>query len=268
MTELNSALYSGWVRHRRMSPKSHSFRYQVFMVYLDLDELELVFELSPFWSAHRWAPARFKRNDFHGNPKLSLRQAIVETIKLNTGRTHRGPIRVLANLRYFGFIMNPLTTYYCFDPSGSYLEFIVAEVNNTPWGEKHAYVLSCSPEQQKHEFDFAKTFHVSPFNPLTMEYRWLSTTPDKKLLIHLENWQANVKVSDATLHLQRQSINARSMNLALIRYPFMTVKVIASIYWQALRLWFKGVPYFAHPKNVPNNPPIYPRQRGTSNEVH
>lgn len=268
MNNLSSSLYTGWVRHRRFSPKRHSFRYQVFMMYLDLDELDDVFRLSPFWSTSKLAPAQFRRSDFHGSSDLPLKQALQKTIEKRTGRKHSGPIRMLANLRYFGYNMNPLCTYYCFDPSDAYLEFIVAEVNNTPWGEKHAYVLPCERNAIKHDFAFPKEFHVSPFNPLGMEYHWLSNSPSKKLMIHLENWQAGEKIADATLHLQQQPIESSSLNRILIRYPFMTVKVIGAIYWQAVRLWLKKVPYFSHPGNTPRDRPIYARTKGSTNEVH
>jgi DUF1365 family protein len=262
MKTLSSAFYCGWVRHRRFSPKIHRFRYKVFMVYLDLDELDDVFSISRFWSTKRFALARFDRRDFHGDAKTPLKTALQNTIEQRTGKKHLGPIRVLANLRYFGFNMNPLTTYFCFDPTDTFLEFIVAEVNNTPWGEKHAYVLPCVHEARTQEFHFAKVFHVSPFNPLMMEYRWLSSEPQKKSLIHLENWQGNKKIADATLHLHREAMTATRMNRILLEYPLMTVKVIAAIYWQALRLWLKKVPYFAHPKNTPHHQPIYPKTKG------
>lgn len=261
MIDRASAFYTGWVRHRRFAPASHSFRYKVFMAYLDLDELDEVLSLTPLWSARRFAPARFKRSDFHGDPKVPLKEAVQRTIAQQTGVLHDGPIRMLVNLRYFGYNMNPLCTYYCFDRDEQQLKFIVAEVNNTPWGEKHAYVLQCEIGTKKQAFDFEKLFHVSPFNPLAMQYRWLSSTPENNLLIHLENWQEGKKITDATLRLQRQPLNASIMNRMLIRYPLMTVKVVASIYYQAIRLWLKKVPYFAHPHNVPQSRPIHARAK-------
>lgn len=264
MTERISALYWGWVRHRRFTPKLHRFRYRVFMAYLDLDELDEVLSLTPLWSAKRLAPARFKRSDFHGDPHTPLKDALQQTIAQRTGVQHDGPIRMLVNLRYFGYNMNPLCTYYCFDRDGVHLKFIVAEVNNTPWGEKHAYVLQCDAAGDKQTFKFEKAFHVSPFNPLNMQYRWLSNAPEENLIIHLENWQEDVKTSDATLRLQRHPLDRRAMNRMLIRYPFMTVKVIASIYYQAVRLWLKKVPYFAHPKNQPKNHTICDRGKGSA----
>lgn len=252
MTITKSALYSGWVRHRRFAPKEHEFVYKVFMLYLDLAELDEVFKLSPFWSRKRFAIAKFERSDFHGSVDVPLPDAVRQTIKAQTGLDHTGPIRMLANLRYFGFNINPLCTYYCFDPGDNHVQFIVAEVTNTPWGERQAYVLCCSNNERSHHAQFAKRLHVSPFNPLTMQYHWTSTTPSKKLLLHIENCQGGQKITDATLHLQRQPVSAKRLNAVLIRFPFMTVKIAVSIYWQALRLWLKKVPVFDHPTSTHN----------------
>lgn len=262
MTVKKSALYSGWVRHRRYAPKEHKFVYKVFMLYLDLAELDEVFSLSPFWSHQNFAIAKFERRDFHGNADVPLPDAVRQTIKAQTGLEHTGPIRMLANLRYFGFNINPLCTYYCFDPTDTHLQFMVAEVTNTPWGERQAYVLHCQRDQTRHRTQFAKRLHVSPFNPLEMQYQWTSTTPSKNLLLHIENWQQGEKITDATLQLQRESISAQRLNVVLIRFPFMTVKIAVSIYWQALRLWLKKVPIFDHPKSI-HNKSVSAQDKGT-----
>lgn len=256
--ELSSAIYQGTVRHRRFSPKKHEFSYQVFMMYLDIKELDKVLSFSPFWSASRWAPARFKRDDFHLNKKYldnpnteslpNIDDSIRDTVEQETGTRPSGPIRMLVNLRYWGYSINPLSTYYCFDTSGEKIVAIVAEVHNTPWNERHAYVLSEGDFNKKQLCRFQKKFHVSPFNPIDMSYRWQSTTPTNILSIHLENWQKNSKIMDATLTLKYQPINAKNMNAILIRFPWMTVKVVMAIYWQALKLWLKGVPTFNHTK--------------------
>lgn len=252
---LHSALYVGNVRHRRLSPKTHEFSYRVCMVYLDLSEIETIFSMSPFWSMRLPAPVRFKRTDFHIDAPQknygdlpTVDESVRNTVEIQTGKRPSGPIRVLANLRYWGYNMNPLSTYYCFDDAGENPVAILAEVHNTPWNERHAYVLSNDEFGKKQRISFKKEFHVSPFNPVDMQYQWLSTTPDKILAIHLENWQADNKIMDATLTLLREPITVKSMNVMLIRFPFMTVKVITSIYWQAMKLWLKGVPLFKHSK--------------------
>lgn len=252
--EFASAIYSGHVRHRRFSPKSHAFNYRVFMMYLDTREIDKVFALSPFWSLSKWAPVRFKRRDFHlGNhedhsqPLVSVDEAVRATVLARTGISLTGPIRMLVNLRYWGFNMNPLSTYYCFDDSGEHVQAILAEVHNTPWNERHSYVLTGEDFSKKQKTVFSKQFHVSPFNPVAMDYHWFSTAPQQTLAIHLENWQNDKKIMDATMALEREPITASSLNKILIRFPLMTVKVIAAIYWQAFKLWRKDVPLFDHP---------------------
>ena len=255
---LASRVYEGWVRHRRFSPKKNVFRYRVFMMYLDLEELSQVMSLSRWWSRETWGLAVFKRKDFIGDPDTPLDCTVRDLVASRLGCRPEGPIRVLANLRYFGYYTNPLTTYYCFDKSGTAVEFIVAEVTNTPWGERHAYVLRVNGEA-KFQTDFEKCFHVSPFNPMKMHYRWYSNAPSEHLSIHLENWVAGNeehgaagdgrKVMDATLMLTAEPVTEKKLNRLLIEYPLMTVKVISAIYWQALRLAIKRVPFYGHPKS-------------------
>lgn len=262
---LSSAIYTGTVRHRRFSPKQHAFEYQVFMMYLDTREIEQVFSLSPFWSLTHFAPAQFKRSDFHiTNENLntqeknlpSIDESVRSSVESAAGIKLTGPIRMLANLRYWGFNMNPISTYYCFDDSGENLVAILAEVHNTPWNERHAYVLTNDQFTKKQHISFKKQFHVSPFNPIHMDYRWISTNPSETLALHLENWQSDKKIMDATMTLVREEISASSLNKILIRFPWMTVKVISAIYWQALKLWWKGVPVFNHSPTMTNEPSL------------
>jgi DUF1365 family protein len=157
---------------------------------------------------------------------------------------------LLTHLRYFGYAMNPVSFYYCFDPTGARVETILAEVNNTPWGERHCYVLACPGDSAANTFAFRKAFHVSPFMPMAIDYRWRLTDPGDRLAVHMENLEAGQPVFDATLTLTRRAITGGQLARVLVAYPFMTVQVIAGIYWQALRLWWKGVPYHPHPRHT------------------
>jgi DUF1365 family protein len=250
---MKSQLYIGQVRHRRFTPKAHSFNYKLFMMYLDLDELPDIFSPYRFWSFNRSNIASFKREDHMGDPSLSLKQSIYDFVYEKSGIKLEGPVGLLTHLRYFGFGFNPVSFYYCFDSTGEKIEAIISEVNNTPWGEQHCYLFV--PENNlgtanKHQYQFNKDFHVSPFHPMNQTYQWSISAPEQHIGIHIENWQDTEKAFDATLSLDRQLINAKNLSRILYQFPFMTIKVVSAIYYQALKLWLKGIPFYSHPKKV------------------
>lgn len=222
------------------------------MMYLDLDELPAVFAMSPWWSEKPWRPARFVRSDYLGDSAVPLEQAVRMRIQEISGRWHEGPIRLLANLRYYGYIINPIACYYCFDAGGK-LRTIVAEVTNTPWGERYSYVLECDPHMRVQRIQFPKQMHVSPFNPMQMTYHWRSNHPGKALSLSLETEHDNRIYVDATMALKRHEINAGSLARILAAYPWMTARVASAIYWQALRLWLKRTPFYDHPDSRSGN---------------
>lgn len=244
---MKSRIYRGVVRHRRMSPRQHEFAYDVAMPYLCLDELHQVFSSTRLWSAGSPAIAQFRRSDFLGDPDIPLQDEVRRRIFEESGARHTGPIYLLANLRYFGYVMNPIACYYCFSDDESRLEYLVAEVNNTPWNERHSYVLAANASNGWINTSFDKVFHVSPFNPMAMQYNWRSNTPDERLVLHMENTEEGDKVFDATLSLESQELTGANLNKLLLQYPLMTAKVGLAIYWQALRLYLKGIPFYPHP---------------------
>jgi DUF1365 family protein len=230
------------------------------MMYLDLAELPQIFAPYWLWSARRPAPARFRRADYlqdpDGDSDLSLDATVRKLVYRRTGRLPRGPIRMLAHLRYFGYCFNPVSFFYCFDEPGERIEAIVAVITNTPWKEQHAYVLAVDAKRSNApswRFHFDKDFHVSPFMPMQLHYDWHISAPCERLIVHMQNFEyaePKQKLFDATLLLKRRPVTSRTLAGVLAGFPLMTVQVIAGIHWQALQLWLKRTPVFTHPNKV------------------
>jgi DUF1365 family protein len=271
---VKSAIYRGIVTHARRTPTPHAFTYRLFMMYLDLAELDEVFRGRWLWSTRRPAPAWFRRADYLGDAAIPLDESVRAEAERQTGRRPDGPIRMLTHLRYFGYVQNPVTFYYCFDRADTRVDTILAEITNTPWNERHTYALTSAggaagspdpslqpdpslrpgtplphealpPTDRTHRFD--KAFHVSPFMEMDHEYAWRFAEPGDTLRVHMENRRNGARVFDASLTLRREEITAGSLATALLRYPWMTGRVALGIYWQALRLWLKRTPFHVHP---------------------
>ncbi len=250
---LASAIYRGWVRHRRFAPRAHAFRYRMFQLYLDLDELDRVFEGRWLWSVNRRNVAEFRRSDYLGDPEVPLAHAVRDRIRAQLGRAPEGPIRVLTHLRYFGYCFNPVSFYYCYRADGVTLDTIVAEITNTPWRERHAYVLPLDAATRQHgdvhAFAFDKAFHVSPFLPMARHYDWRFSAPAEQLRVHMNVNGEQGPEFDATLVLDRLPLTARNLAATLARFPMMSFKVVAAIHWQALLIWLRRNPVYDHPAN-------------------
>lgn len=250
---LHSAVYEGVVRHHRRVPHPHAFEYRMAQVYLDLDEIDGVFERRWLWSSGRANFAQFRRSDYLGPAHLPLAEAVRQRVEQATGSRPIGPIRMLTHMRYFGVVFNPVTFYYCFAEDGSSLVCVVAEITNIPWRERHAYVLPVDTAHRHGRalsWTFAKSFHVSPFMPMAREYDWRFTVPGDDLHVHMDVLRDGRREFDATLTLQRRPLGSGSLARVLWRYPLMTVQVVCAIHWQALRLWLKRNPVHNHPQTL------------------
>jgi len=235
---MNSCLYHGVLRHRRHQPRVHHFRYSVFMAWLDLDELDALPAVGI--RRNRFAAAAFYDADYPlGAP---LKENALDRLESLTGERPDGRVMLLTQLRYLGLHFNPVNLYYCFDRADT-LRWVLAEVRNTPWNERHYYAVD-----GQRALPLKKAFHVSPFNPMDMVYHWRFNRPGKTLHMHIENHRES-KVFDATLILKREPLTRKNLRSLLLRIPLMTLKTVLAIYWQALRLWLKRVPLYSHPAN-------------------
>lgn len=257
-----SCFYEGSVRHRRHGALRDELHHRLCMAYLDLDELPELFDGYALWSARRPALAWFRRSDYLGDPHTPLRRAVEQLVRERVGISLDGPIRLLTHLRYFGHCFNPVSFYYCFDATGQRVRAVVAEVTNTPWGERHAYVLPVDERERGPlaprrviRGEFAKALHVSPLMSMDCTYDWRLTEPGESLSVHIDSTHnggppGGERMFDATLSLRRRSIDAHELRRVLARYPLPTVRLTARIYAHALLLRLRGARWHAHPSRT------------------
>jgi DUF1365 family protein len=243
----SSCIYEGTIRHRRFAVRPYEFTHRLALAYVDLDELPRL--LDGRLTARRPGLLRFRRRDYLGDRATSLPQAVRDAVHAHSGRRPDGPVRVLTQLRSWGHCFNPVSFYYCFDPAGEHIEAVIAEVTNTPWGERYCYVLAPEPVSTGvlgGEFD--KALHVSPFMDMDHRYTWRLTPPAQTLSVQIESRRAGALQFDATLALRRYELTRASVARMTVRYPLATVRVLALIYAHALRLRLKGVPVHPRPR--------------------
>ncbi len=250
---MHSCLYEGRVRHRRFALVERAFSFPLFMVYVDLAEIETTFGRRGLWSTKWPAVARFRRRDHLGPSEQPLDDSVRELVEGRLGWRPEGPIRLLTHFRYFGVGMNPISLYYCFDAHGTVLQAVVAEVNNTPWGERHCYAIDLrdrGDDEHVLRERSQKQLHVSPFLPMDLEYDWRLTIPGERLTVAIGCESADGRLFSAILSLHRKPLTRARRIWSLIRYPLMTAQVIAGIYWQAFLIRMRGVPFIPHPATL------------------
>ena len=238
-TLVYSALYKGSVFHSRFLPKKHAFTYQIFLLWLNLDELDLLEAEVKGFSANSWAPLRFKRSDYLGDADTPLKQSVLNKMSELAQEQLTGTVYLLGQTRTFGMYFSPVNFYYLQQADGSY-SHLLAEVSNTPWNNRHCYLVDLGKQE-----DCAKAFHVSPFNPMDMQYKWKISQPEQSLKLTLA-CHKEAKHFVASIHLSRVELNSKTLFNVLLSIPSMTIKTVFGIYWQALKLFIKGVPFYSH----------------------
>jgi DUF1365 family protein len=248
---VKSALYEGTITHRRHATAAtanvaHDFRYSTLTPLLFLDELDALAAMHPRWSATGANAAWFRRRDYLGDASVPLDTAVRDEVAKQSRRRPTGDIAMLGHVRLWGWLFNPLCVYYCFDESGQRVDQILLEVRNTPWHERHLYVLDGASTYHR----FAKAMHVSPFLGMDHEYVLTWSAPGDHLSLHLGNRRGEERIFDAALSLTRREITAATLGALVWRRPFQTLGVSAGIYRQALRLWRKNAPLYSHPRRL------------------
>lgn len=269
---MNSQWLEGTVRHRRKYPVQHEFQYSTGMLALDTDEWHSVTALSPLFSLERFNWLSLRRKDYFRPEAGDLSAAVRDHVAEATGWRPDGEVELITHPRYFGYVFNPVSFYFCYragdEPaSGAVPKVIVAQITNTPWQDRHVYCLETTANGPSNagwrteRFEFSKRFHVSPFNGMNQHYQWTFSFRGPELRIHMNVFEAGRKHFDATLVVQRSPLNRKDVHRSLRKFPLEAFKVVAGIYWHALKLKLKGAPFYTHPDKLSENDAAYRRGR-------
>ncbi len=251
---MQPGLYVGRLRHRRFRPRPHSFAYNLFMVLVDVDHVHDQMRRSRLTSVNRFNCASFDDRDHLGDPARPLRERVAADAARHGLEMPDGPLYLLTHLRYLGYNFNPISFYYCCDRAGD-VQMVMGEVHST-FGELCTYWLT-GADAGRHPRTFrrrvAKTMHVSPFMPMSLDYEFIVTTPGSSLVAHMNTVDRREGTAapnfDATLTLERREWTPRAIRSQLFRVPMMTAKVIGAIHWEAVRLWARGLRVYPHPRD-------------------
>lgn len=245
---IKSAIYSGFVEHRRLSPKKNIFQYSVCYYFLNLDEVKSLFRVPFIFSYNFPGILSFWRKHYIGLKTESIQESVKKTILASTQESFEGKIFILTNISYFGFCFNPVSFYYCYSPNNE-LQYVVSEITNTPWGERHSNVFKMEKEKNKQVFKFPKDFHVSPFMPMSIDYTWVFHDPSDDIFVYMQDRYSNQDelIFDSTLKLKRKKLSPFNIFSSFINFPFVTFKTMAAIYYQAAKLYVMKVPFHTHP---------------------
>lgn len=247
---LRDCVCEGRVVHRRASPIVHHFQYPVWMLCVDVDAVR---NRRSRWlsSASRFAPLALRARDYprgSGPAGKAAGGSVRERLSgILTAAGHEPAERVflLTQPRSWGWLFNPVSFYFCY--RGGQLSSVVAEITNTPWDQVHHYVLQPAAASQDMEFVFPKRFHVSPFVPMGVEYRWRFRLAQDAIEVAMHLSRGGREVFFAGLYLKTAPLAERGLRRGALRYPLQSAATLARIYWQALRLWLRRAPFYPHP---------------------
>jgi DUF1365 family protein len=278
---LQSEWLEGTIRHRRKAPINHEFSYHTGMLALDLREWDSITGISPLFSLEAFNWLSLRRKDYLNPDAGTLLESVLQKVEEATGWRPDGAVQLITHPRYFGYVFNPVSFYFCYDQgdqpnAGAVPRVILAQITNTPWKETHTYCLETRRQPsdgapgegwRSERFEFSKRFHVSPFNPMNQHYRWTFSFRGPELRVHMNVLQDDEKQFDATLVVHRTSLDRKVLHRSLRQFPLEAFKVTAGIYWHALKLKIKGAKFSTHPDKLPEDDPEFRRGSDDSGQT-
>lgn len=250
---IRSALYVGKVTHHRLRPRRHALAYRIFSLLLDLDELDALDRRLKLFSVDRFNLFSFSRRDRGDGSGENLRAQVEQAMRAAGVAPDGGPILLLTMPRLLGWGFNPLSVFYCLRRDGAPCAMLW-EVDNT-FGERHAYMIPVAPQGRGEMVqNCAKQFFVSPFMDMTQDYRFRFTAPDERLKLVIEVRDAEGLILTARFTARRRALSDGQLLRQFFAVPALTLRVVGGIYWEALKLWAKGVGL--RPKPEPPAQPI------------
>jgi len=247
-----SCLYTGTVMHHRVRPKKHRLNYRVFSMLLNLDELEHLSKRLKLFSFNNFNVFSFHNKDHGLRTDIPLRQWVDAQLSLAGINLNGGAVHLLCYPRIFGYAFNPLSVYFCYD-SESRLTATLYEVRNT-FGQSHIYLIRVDDQDSKViRQSCSKNLFVSPFIEMGATYNFRIQPPTNSVTVAINESDKQGKFLFASFTGNRIPLTDRKLLRMVFAYPLMTLKVIAGIHWEALKLWRKGVP-LAHRPEAPTKP--------------
>lgn len=243
---MNSCLYKSEVMHRRTAPKRHSFKYRLFMFYLDLDEIESLDRSYNFIGHNRFAPYEFRDDDHYNPSKTDLKTSIRNYLREQGIEDPVGKIHLLTHLRTWGHLFNPVSFYFVTAQNGSPI-CSIAEVGNT-FNEQKLFIVKSQTDGRSHT-DTIKNFYVSPFSELDTQFHFKIATPREHMRIAISQSKNGETYFNSVLTGGKSPLTGKSLLMSALQFPLLTLKIVGAIHWQALRLYLKGVPYFRKSEN-------------------
>ena len=239
---LASCLYECEIWHGRTKPRSHSFLHRNFMFYIDLRELDYLYSALWLFGGGSLSLFHFKPSDHlpQEGPSAQLEERVKSTVRQGGVKEEINSVRLLTNVRFFGYVFNPVSFFFCFDVRGNALCCLV-EVGNT-FGEKKTYVLRSDVDGIFRDRQ-RKFFYVSPFTELEQDFLFDLAVPASSLRINVDTMDANEKVVSTYMRGKELALTDRNLLLLSLRYPWVTFQVIMMIHFHALLLWLKRIPY-------------------------